>query len=204
MPPTAAVAEYARERRLYLPSGRHPGLGQGMRSPSRPRTRISTSTGASILRHRPRGHGVQRAGVRKGPSPRRRIDHHPAGSQELPRTRTERSTARSARPCSALRIESAYSKEKILELYLNEYLILGLAQLRVAAASLQYFDKSPDATRAPLPEVAYLAALPKGAEFNYNPFKSTMNAPSNGATTSSTAWRRTATSRQSRGRRGQE
>ncbi len=41
----------------------------------------------------------------------------------------------------ALRIERTYSKEKILELYLNE-IYLGFGAYGVAAASLLYFDKS--------------------------------------------------------------
>ena len=41
----------------------------------------------------------------------------------------------------ALRIERTYSKEKILELYLNE-IYLGIGAYGVAAASLLYFDKS--------------------------------------------------------------
>ena len=61
----------------------------------------------------------------------------------------------------ALRIEQAYSKDKILELYLNE-IFLGLGAYGVAAASLQYFDKSVH--ELTLAEAAYLAALPKGAE----------------------------------------
>jgi len=58
----------------------------------------------------------------------------------------------------ALKIERTYSKEKILELYLNE-IYLGLGAYGVAAASLLYFDKSVhELTPA---EAAYLAALPK-------------------------------------------
>src|SRR4051794_31054974 len=58
----------------------------------------------------------------------------------------------------ALRIERTYSKDKILELYLNE-IYLGLSAYGVAAASLLYFDKSVhELTPA---EAAYLAALPK-------------------------------------------
>src|SRR6195952_1882791 len=58
----------------------------------------------------------------------------------------------------AMRIERAYSKDKILELYLNE-IYLGLGAYGVAAASLVYFDKSVnDLTVA---EAAYLAAMPK-------------------------------------------
>ena len=58
----------------------------------------------------------------------------------------------------AMRIERAYSKDRILELYLNE-IYLGLGAYGIAAASLVYFDKSVnDLTIA---EAAYLAALPK-------------------------------------------
>src|SRR5712672_1685012 len=67
----------------------------------------------------------------------------------------------------ALKIERTYSKDKILELYLNE-IYLGLGAYGIAAASLLYFDKSVhELTPA---EAAYLAALPK-APNNYNPFR---------------------------------
>ncbi len=58
----------------------------------------------------------------------------------------------------AMRIERAYSKDKILELYLNE-IYLGLGAYGVAAASLVYFDKSVN--ELSISEAAYLAALPK-------------------------------------------
>jgi len=67
----------------------------------------------------------------------------------------------------ALRIERAYSKDRILELYLNQ-IYLGLGAYGVAAASLLYFDKSVH--ELTLAEAAYLAALPKGPN-NYNPFR---------------------------------
>ena len=67
----------------------------------------------------------------------------------------------------AFRIERAYSKERILELYLNQ-IYLGQGTYGIAAASLEYFDK-------PLKELNYsdaalLAALPK-APSRYNPYK---------------------------------
>ena len=67
----------------------------------------------------------------------------------------------------ALRIERTYSKQKILELYLNE-IYLGFGAYGVAAASLLYFDKSVH--ELTIAEAAYLAALPKGPN-NYNPFR---------------------------------
>ena len=67
----------------------------------------------------------------------------------------------------ALRIEQAYSKDKIFELYLNE-IYLGLGSYGVAAAALNYFDKPVN--QLTIAEAAYLAALPKAPE-NYNPFR---------------------------------
>ncbi len=67
----------------------------------------------------------------------------------------------------ALKIERAYTKEKILELYLNE-IFFGLGAYGVAAASLLYFDKSVH--ELTVAEAAYLAALPKGPN-NYHPFR---------------------------------
>ncbi len=67
----------------------------------------------------------------------------------------------------ALKIERTYSKDKILELYLNE-IYLGFSAYGVAAASLLYFDKSVHELTAA--EAAYLAALPK-APNNYHPFR---------------------------------
>jgi len=58
----------------------------------------------------------------------------------------------------AMRLERAYSKDKILELYLNE-IYLGLGAYGIAAASLVYFDKSVN--ELTVAEAAYLAALPK-------------------------------------------
>ena len=67
----------------------------------------------------------------------------------------------------AFRIEKALSKNRILELYLNE-IYLGFGSYGVAAAALNYFDKSLD--ELSVAEVAYLAALPK-APNNYHPVR---------------------------------
>lgn len=67
----------------------------------------------------------------------------------------------------AFRIERALSKERILELYLNQ-IYLGSGAYGVAAASLEYFDKSiKDLNYS---ESALLAALPK-APSRYNPYR---------------------------------
>ena len=67
----------------------------------------------------------------------------------------------------ALRMEQSYSKDKILELYLNE-IPLGLGSFGVASAALTYFDKS--VSELTLPEAAFIAGLPKGPS-NYDPYK---------------------------------
>ena len=67
----------------------------------------------------------------------------------------------------AFRIERAYSKERILELYLNQ-IYLGEGTYGIAAASLEYFDKSIKELN--YSDAALLAALPK-APSKYNPYK---------------------------------
>jgi len=68
----------------------------------------------------------------------------------------------------AFRIERAYSKERIMELYLNQ-IYLGEGTYGIAAASLEYFDKA--VSELNYEEAAMLAALPK-APSKYNPYKS--------------------------------
>ena len=67
----------------------------------------------------------------------------------------------------AFRIERALSKERILELYLNQ-IYLGEGTYGVASASLEYFDKP--ISELDYGESALLAALPK-APSRYNPYK---------------------------------
>lgn len=67
----------------------------------------------------------------------------------------------------SFRIEQAYSKDKILELYLNE-IFFGLNSYGIAGAALTYFNKS--VTELTVAEAAYLASLPKGPA-NYHPFR---------------------------------
>jgi len=67
----------------------------------------------------------------------------------------------------AFRIERALSKERIMELYLNQ-IYLGQGAYGIAAASLEYFDKPIN--KLAYEEAALLAALPN-APSRYNPFK---------------------------------
>ncbi|HUX78347.1 MAG TPA: PBP1A family penicillin-binding protein [Alphaproteobacteria bacterium] len=65
----------------------------------------------------------------------------------------------------AFRIENALSKDRILEIYINE-IYLGSGSYGVAAAALNYFNKSLD--ELTIAEAAFLAGLPK-APSKYNP-----------------------------------
>ncbi len=67
----------------------------------------------------------------------------------------------------AFRMERAFTKDRILELYMNE-IYLGLGSYGVAAAALNYFNKSMN--ELTVAEAAYLAALPK-APNNYHPIR---------------------------------
>ena len=69
----------------------------------------------------------------------------------------------------AVRMERAFTKDTILELYLNE-IYLGYGSYGVAAAALNYFNKS--LIELSYAEAAYLAALPK-APNNYHPVTKT-------------------------------
>ena len=67
----------------------------------------------------------------------------------------------------AIRIEQTFSKDKIMELYLNE-IFLGLNSYGISAAALNYFDKA--LYELTIAEAAYIAALPKGPA-NYHPIR---------------------------------
>ena len=67
----------------------------------------------------------------------------------------------------AFRIEQAFTKDQILELYLNQ-IYLGVGSYGVAAAALNYFDKSLD--ELTIAEAAFLAGLPKAPSW-YHPVR---------------------------------
>lgn len=67
----------------------------------------------------------------------------------------------------AMRIEQVLSKERILEIYLNE-IYLGAGAYGIVAAAQTYFNKPLD--ELTIAEAASLAALPKSPT-NYNPFR---------------------------------
>jgi penicillin-binding protein 1A len=159
------VAEYARERRLYIPIQAVPKLV------------INAFLAAEDKNFYEHGGldftGIARAGVvylqNYGSS--RRPQGASTITQQVAKNfllTNELSMARKVKEALlALKIERTYSKDKILELYLNE-IYLGLGAYGIAAASLVYFDKAVN--EITIPEAAYLASLPK-APNNYHPFR---------------------------------
>ncbi|MDE2372657.1 MAG: penicillin-binding protein 1A [Hyphomicrobiales bacterium] len=159
------LAEYADERRLYLPIQAVPKLvinafiaAEDKSFYQHPGIDISGIARAALLY-------VENFGSSRRPQGASTITQQVAKNFLL--TNEVSITRKIKEALLALRIERAYSKDKILELYLNQ-IYLGLGAYGVAAASLLYFDKSVH--ELTVAEAAYLAALPKGPN-NYNPFR---------------------------------
>src|SRR6202521_3041742 len=161
----ALLAEYAKERRLYLPIQAVPKLIINA---------FIAAEDKNFYQHPGIDpYGIMRAGLlyveNMGSS--RRPQGASTITQQVAKNfllSNELSFERKIKEALlALRIERTYSKQKILELYLNE-IYLGFGAYGVAAASLLYFDKSVH--ELTIAEAAYLAALPKGPN-NYNPFR---------------------------------
>ncbi|THD45578.1 MAG: penicillin-binding protein 1A [Bradyrhizobium sp.] len=156
------LAEYARERRLYLPSSAIPPLVKEAFIAAEDKN-FYTHPGFDP-------EGILRAGlvfVQGG----KHMQGASTITQQVAKNfllTSDRTVERKIREILlSLRIESAYSKDKILELYLNE-IYLGLGNYGVAASALGYFDKS--VRELSIAEVAYLAALPKEPS-TLNPFR---------------------------------
>lgn len=158
------IAEYARERRLYVPIDAIP-------------KRVIQAFLAAEDKHFYTHKGVDPVGIARAMIDNvfnvindRRLVGASTITQQVARnfllTRDRNAQRKITEMLLALRMEKVYSKDKILELYLNE-IYLGGGSYGVAAAALNYFGKPLD--RLSVPEVAYLASLPKAPE-NYNPY----------------------------------
>jgi penicillin-binding protein 1A len=167
----ALIAEYARERRIFVPINTVPEklIHAFLSAEDR---RFYDHIGLDFT-------GIARAGIKylesklKG---RGSIQGASTITQQVAKNfllSSERTFDRKLREAIlAIRIEQTYSKDKILELYLNE-IYFGIGSYGIAAAGLNYFDKELD--ELTLEEVAYLAALPKGPN-NYHPYRRTAAA----------------------------
>ncbi|MFC7400259.1 penicillin-binding protein 1A [Chelatococcus sp. GCM10030263] len=157
------LAEYSRERRLYLPIQAIPKLVVAA---------FLSAEDKNFYKHGGVDpEGIVRAAVNNFRSNGRRQQGASTITQQVAKNfllTNEQTYERKIKELIlAVRMESVYSKDKILELYLNE-IYLGLGNYGVAAAALNYFGKSIN--ELTLSEAAYLAALPK-APNNYNPFR---------------------------------
>ena len=165
------IAEYARERRIFVPINTVPQRLINCFLSAEDR-RFYEHNGLDFT-------GIARAGVKyveaklKG---RGSIQGASTITQQVAKNfllSSERTFDRKLREAIlAVRIEQTYSKSKILELYLNE-IYFGIGSYGIAAAALNYFDKELD--ELTLDESAYLASLPKGPN-NYHPYRKTAAA----------------------------
>jgi penicillin-binding protein 1A len=164
------IAEFARERRLYLPIQAVPKLIIDA---------YLSAEDKNFYKHiGVDPEGLVRAAITNFRS--RGSNRRPQGASTITQqvaknflVGSEQSYERKIREALiALRIESTYSKDKILELYLNEIYLgapaPGQGSYGVAAAALNYFGKSVHELN--LQEAAYLAALPK-APTDLHPFR---------------------------------
>lgn len=166
----ALMAEFARERRLYLPI---------QAVPDRVKAAFISAEDKNFYHHpgidiqglsRAVFNNIRNYGTGKRAEGASTITQQVAKNFLLTSDQTIERKIREA--ILALRIEQAYSKDRILELYLNE-IFFGLGSYGIAGAALTYFNKSVN--ELTLHEAAYLAALPKGPS-NYHPFKQTERA----------------------------
>lgn len=161
----ALMAEYARERRLFLPI---------QAIPDRVKAAFLSAEDKNFYNHpgvdifglgRAVLNNLQNFGSGRRPEGASTITQQVAKNFLLSADQTIDRKVKEA--VLSFRIEQAYSKDKILELYLNE-IFFGLNSYGIAGAALTYFDKS--VTELTTAEAAYLAALPKGPN-NYHPFR---------------------------------
>jgi penicillin-binding protein 1A len=159
------LAEFAKERRLYLPIQAVPKLVINAFISAEDKN-FYEHTGLDFS-------GIARAGMLylQNLGTNRRPQGASTITQQVAKnfllTNEVSFTRKIKEALLALKIERAYTKDKILELYLNE-IYLGFGAYGVAAAALLYFDKSVN--ELTLPEAAYLAALPK-APTTLHPFR---------------------------------
>ncbi|MFD0917886.1 penicillin-binding protein 1A [Pseudahrensia aquimaris] len=163
------MAEYARERRLYLPVQVIPEIVKSAFISAEDK-RFYEHSGVDF---RALASAVYDAVLSKLSGSDRRARGASGITQQVAKNfllTSDRTFERKAKEMLlARRIESAYSKDKILELYLNE-INFGYGSYGIAGAALGYFGKTVGQLK--IHEMAYLAALPKGPN-NYHPFRNT-------------------------------
>ncbi|MCA0274858.1 MAG: penicillin-binding protein 1A [Proteobacteria bacterium] len=161
----ALMGEFARERRLYLPS---------QAIPDRVKAAFLSAEDKNFYNHP----GIDVTGL--GRAVLTNFQNFGSGRRQVGASTITQQVAKNflltadqtyerkiKEMILAFRIEQAYSKDRILELYLNE-IFFGLGAYGIAGAALTYYDKSVN--ELTVAEAAYLASLPKGPS-NYHPFR---------------------------------
>src|SRR5262245_4544244 len=162
------MAEYARERRIFVPIN------------VIPKVVIQAFLSAEDRRFYEHGGldfvGIARALYKNVQNKGKRAEGASTITQQVAKNlllSSERTFDRKLKEAIlAIRMERTFKKETILELYLNE-IYLGMNSYGVAASALNYFGK--ELAELTVEEAAYLAALPKGPN-NYHPFRKTKEA----------------------------
>lgn len=164
------MAEYAKEKRLFLPI---------QAIPDRVKAAFIAAEDKNFYTHpgvdvqglaRAMVNNLQNIGSDRRPEGASTITQQVAKNFLLTADQTYSRKVKEA--ILSFRIERTYSKDKILELYLNE-IFFGQNAYGIASAALTYFNKS--VTELTIAETAYLGGLPKGPN-NYHPFRRTEQA----------------------------
>ena len=159
------MAEYATEKRVFVPVTAMPPLVIHAFLAAEDRNFYSHPGVDPLSMLRAAINDIARIGTRRRPEGASTITQQVAKNFLLT---NEVSLERKVKEALvAIRLERVLSKDRILELYLNE-IYLGGGTYGVAAAALNYFNKSLDDLT--VEEAAFLAALPK-APNNYNPVR---------------------------------
>lgn len=161
------VAEYAVEKRAFLPLEEIPQLVRGAFLSAEDKN-FYLHSGVDFM-------GIMRAALTNLKGKVSGSDRRPSGASTITQQvaknfllTNELSIERKIKEAIlAFRIENAFEKDHILELYLNE-IYLGLGNYGIAAAALNYFNKGVE--ELTIAEMAYLASLPK-APNNYHPVR---------------------------------
>lgn len=164
------IAEYAKERRMFVPIEAIP-------------ERVSYSFLAAEDKNFYQHQGLYFKGILRAAVSNvgnyiqdRRMEGASTITQQVAKNfllTNERSLERKIKEALlSLKLERAFTKPQILELYLNQ-IYLGMGSYGVAAAALIYFDKPLD--QLTIAESAYLAALPK-APSRYHPYRNRQRA----------------------------
>ena len=159
------LAEYATEKRIFVPVDKIPPLLRSAFIAAEDKT-FYTHGGIDVA-------GIARAvmvNIKNFGKGKRKVGASTITQQVAKNflLTSEQSLSRKIKEALlARKIEQTFTKDHILELYMNE-IYLGIGSYGVASAALNYFDKSM--SELTLDEIAFLAALPKGPN-NYHPIK---------------------------------